>query len=356
MTKSTDHTLFDAPPAITDSDGGAVAPSLDTQETSEQLHKGSSFRDWLTSGQLKHVAAARRAYESFTDDGRDRRLLQYDGCRSVAWFVRHKVTGKIRVAASRCGLRWCPLCIKTRRMILVSSVAKWMEPIVQPKFLTLTLKHTNSPLSEQIDNLYRCFKELKRRPWFKKRVFGGVWFFQVKQSEKDGLFHPHLHILFQGRYLKHDELSLLWYQITKGSKIVDIRAVKDRRRAVEYVARYASAPCSLADLSDNIASEVVQSLHNRRIVGTFGTAKGIRLTPEAPADAKDWEWLASFYFVQRFKTVNSKFSTIWDAWTGGYACPVKPEVDPPPIYEQIQCSDSEPITYKQLLFNYSERI
>ena len=109
----------------------------------------------------QEVAAVRRVYAVVGTGDPESRLKQYDACRSVAWFVRHNVSGKIRVASSRCGLRWCPLCVKSRRFAIVQSVSKWMTQVKQPKFLTLTLKHSNAPLPHQIDSLYKAFKELK---------------------------------------------------------------------------------------------------------------------------------------------------------------------------------------------------
>lgn len=327
-------------------------PSLDTEGTSEHPTHYATYRDFLVSGCRAQIEAARKVVQVVGAGDPDSRLRAFDQCRTFAWFVRHKVSGKIRVASSRCGHRWCPLCIKTRRFAIVQSVTSWMSKVVQPKFLTLTLKHSNSPLSNQISALYKFFKELKRRPWFKKRVFGGVWFFQVKVSKSDGLFHPHIHILFQGRYLEHDKLCEIWRQITHGSDIVDIRAVKNPKKAAEYVARYASAPCDLSKETEEKAIEIATALYNRRICGSFGLAKGVKFTTSLPDDADQWQKLGSFSTIVKGADWNDIDSEIVKCWKDGTYCRIIPADLPEPPPEINTATPDDVVDYTQLLLEF----
>lgn len=322
-------------------------PQVHTEETSEHSGGLPSYRDFAISGCKNQIEAARRVLVELTDDAADNRLRSFDGCRSVAWFVRHRETGKIRVASSRCGLRWCPLCIRSRRYILTKSVGSWLKRLDKPKFLTLTLKHSSAPLSEQIDSLYHFFKEFKRRKFFKKRLLGGVWFFQVKKSDTDGLWHPHLHILFEGRFLPHAEVSKIWSEITHGSSVVDIRAVNNPKKAADYVARYASAPADLSSLCVSDGVELVESLHNRRIVGTFGTGKVVKLTAEKPEDSEQWQKVGSFGLLSFWSKFNENFQAVIKAWKSGGVCDYIPPEDPPdPVIDEVILA-TEPESYRQ---------
>lgn len=339
----------DFPGDLTVSDDGSAVvetPQVHTEETSERPMALPAYRVFITSGCTSQMTAARTAYDNFRDDGWINRLRSFDLCRSTAWFVRHKVTGKIRVASSRCGLRWCPLCIRTKRFIITTSVAAWLKEREKPKFLTLTLKHSTAPLSNQIDALYGFFKEFKRRPWFKKRLKGGVWFFQVKVSATDGLWHPHLHILFEGRFLPHADCSKKWCEITHGSSVVDIRAVNNPRKAAEYVARYAAAPCDLASLDADRAVDVIRALHHRRIVGVFGTAAGLKLASTPPPDAADWEYLGSFGLIMHNAEIGSSDSEIVECWRSGASCSLLPEKPPPDEVKEAVMS-AEPESFRQ---------
>jgi hypothetical protein len=322
-------------------------PQVHTEETSEHSTVQTSYRTFAISGCHTQVERTRQVLELLTDDGRDNRLTSFDGCRSFAWFVRHRDSGKIRVASSRCGLRWCPLCIRTRRYIITQSVSAWLKTIEQPKFLTLTLKHTDSPLSQQIDDLYSFFKEFKRRKFFKKRLIGGVWFFQVKKSATDGMYHPHLHILFEGRYLPHDEVSAIWSKITHGSSVVDIRAINNARKAVDYVARYASAPCDLAKLDVLSGLEVVSALHGRRIVGTFGTGSVVKFTAQKPDDAEAWENMGTFWWIHSTANQDDEALEVLNCWKSGERCNVLPKVKPPPDDFTASNQSAEPESFRQ---------
>jgi hypothetical protein len=338
-----------------DSVGSADGPQVHTEETLEHPTHQVTYRDFLVSGCRPQVDAARKVVQVVGTGDPDNRLKAFDSCRTVAWFVRHTVSGKIRVASSRCGNRWCPLCIKTKRFAIVQSVTAWMAKVVQPKFMTLTLKHTGSPLSDQITALYKFFKELKRRPWFKKRVFGGVWFFQVKVSKADGMFHPHIHILFQGRFIDHEKICQIWKQITHGSDIVDIRAVKNPKKAAEYVARYASAPCDITKETEEKAIEIATALHGRRICGSWGLAKSVKFAPGKPDDADQWQRLGSFSQITEGSKWNDIDSEIVKCWKDGTMCRIIPPDMPKPPPEIEKTTPDDVTEYTQMLLEFYER-
>jgi hypothetical protein len=329
------------------------APLLDTQETTMQPKFASSYRDFLTSGIQPDIEFNEQVYTAIDERDEKHRRQAYNACRTSAWFVRHRVTGRIRVASSRCSLRWCPLCIKTKRFVMVRSLIPWVQAAKKPKFITLTLRHSNADLEFQVDNLYKFFSNLRRRPYWKKRISGGIWFFQIKKSKSDGLWHPHLHIIAQGRYVPHAELSDIWTEITHGSSIVDIRAVKNPKKASEYVARYASAPCRLSDLDLDDAVTVVDALHGRRICGTFGTGKEIQLVPQKCPDSDEWEFMSGFATVMYNRNRSDWHNEIYRAFVKEDFCYSYPENPPPAEVNLLEQLQESPITFKQLVFEWS---
>lgn len=328
-------------------------PLLDPQETSVPCDNPSGYRAFLTSGMLPDINFNRMVYETIDDRDGKHRSATFNGCRTSAWFVRHRVSGRVRVASSRCRLRWCPLCIRTKRYIIVNSVIPWAKNVKKPKFITLTLKHSTAPLSHQIKSLYDYFRVLRRRPAWKRRIKGGIWFFQVKKSEQDGLWHPHLHMLSSGHYLSRDDLSRLWLDVTGSSKIVDITGVKNIKETAKYVSRYATSPCRLSDLCLEDAVEVVDAMHGRRICGTWGTAKGIDLNPPACENPDDWEVLESFHIVMKSRNGSDWSRLIYEAWIKDDFCYAVP--DPPkqkPAEFEFAIAET-PSSYKQFVFEWS---
>jgi hypothetical protein len=332
---------------------GGEAPHLDSKETSEQTTDTTSYRQFAIAACRRDIDFADSIYQAIDRADSSHKAAVFRGCRTSAWFVRHNVSGEIRVASSKCHARWCPLCIKSRRYVITLAAIKYITAIDRPKFLTLTMKHSNAPLKNQIENLYRNFKEFRRRPWTKKRLKGGIWFFQIKRSEQSGQWHPHLHILLDAKFTPKEEISEKWLETTKSSNIIDIRAIHNAKKAAEYVARYSAAPCRLVDYSIDDALEIVRALHGQRIVGTFGTAKGIKLSAQKPDDAEAWERLDSFSTTALNRHYDPKYRDIWTAWIKGTKTDrTADEFKPPPVLPDEKIIE-EPETFRQFTFSFT---
>ncbi len=232
---------------------------------------------------------------SLLDSGSDRKRTQrLDDCRTTAHFAVNDKTRTVHVLSSSCKLRWCPMCARARAACITKSAVTWLESARSPKMLTLTLRHSNAPLDHQLNYLYQAFRSFRQRKYFHKKVRGGIWFFQLKFYEESQQWHPHLHCLIDSPYLPQDVLSRLWLAVTGHSKIVDIRQVKSKAEAAKYVARYAARPALLTSLPYERRPEVVESLHDRRIVGTWGTARSVSLRPIAASSSGPWHTVASY--------------------------------------------------------------
>jgi hypothetical protein len=274
----------------------------------------------VTLGQLlRHSCypayeAAHRAY-AILDSRSDRpRSDQLDHCRSTSWFTRHRSTGQVRVATNACHLRWCPVCARARRNFITHQVSDWLGSADHPKFLTLTISHSDAPLADQIDHLYDSFRALRRRALFKRAVTAGIWFFQIKRSANDHLWHPHLHCLIAGRYISHRVLTGLWRTITHDSSVVDIRQAWDHTRVAYDAARYAASPGRLTDLPLSDRVTLIDAMHGRRICGTWGSARCISLRPTPLTDRSEWERIGSWSTVTNLLSTDFNAQAIFYAW------------------------------------------
>lgn len=333
-----------------------ASPRLDAEETSTPLPAPTDYQRFLRRGVEMDWKNAERLYaETDARDGKHRSIV-LASCRSWATFHAHKSTRQVRVMSSRCNLRWCPLCIRTKRYIITGSVANWIKSVQRPKFITFTLAHSTAPLKQQIDHLYKAFILLRRRPLFRKAICGGIWFFQLTRSENGGTYHPHLHCVCDGLYIDKFKLSAEWQHCSKSSKIIDIKAVKDPIKVAKYVARYATAPCRLLDFSDAEQTEIFDALNGRRICGTWGTGKDMRLKPAKPEDAGDWIKLGSFWDIVGLADRRPDFALVFRCWKTN--TPLPPDFEfpqPPPVIEPAQ-RRVEPSTYNQLIFEWSRCI
>lgn len=253
-----------------------------------EVQRGRSREEWIATQLLC------RALDAIEGSTREKRLLS---CRNSAWFVRSRQTGLVRVASNHCRLRWCPLCARSRSGFITHTVKEWLFPIREPKLLTLTIKHTRNPLSEQIDHIYRSFRGMRRSKFWQELCQGGVWFFQITYNPHSKEWHPHIHCLLHSAFIPYLKLRQKWHYHTGGSDVLDIRAVYKIEDAAQYVARYASRPHDLKSLPIAAQIELVSCLHGKRMCGTFGTGKSITLSPYKSPKSDEWQNVGSWTVV-----------------------------------------------------------
>lgn len=319
-------------------------PSLVLNEqTTVQNPSMPSYGEVLRGSCREQYAAALRIY-SIIDGGPDLgRAQRLRDCRQNAWFARNIESGQVRVAASACSLRWCPVCAGARRNFVSHEIAEWLCSADHPKLITLTLRHSESALEEQIDHLYNFFREIRRLKDFKYAVTGGVWFFQVHRSKHDGLWHPHLHALVTGKYLPRRRLSRMWQRVTLDSEVIDIRTIYEPRAVANDVARYATSPGNLKNLAPDDGIDLVNALHGRRICGTWGTARGIHLRPQTQNEKGKWISLGSWSVVMGLYETDPDARAIVLSWKTGMS-----------LSEGISCNRIEQTINKMIDYSWAD--
>lgn len=261
--------------------------------------------EWIASQEL---------YEHFDKAECREHVTQLLACRTRAWFVRNKTDGSVRVAANSCRLRWCPLCARARSNYIRHEVAEWFQSADHPKFLTVTLKHSQDNLTLQINRIYDSFRKLRKIKFFRDSCTGGIWFFQICWNPDRNEWHPHIHAIVTGSYMPYRKLRSLWYFVTGDSEVLDIRVVRDAKKVGDYVARYAARPCQLANIPFEQGVEVMMSLASRRLAGSWGTAKGISFRPKKIPDPDNWEYLGGWSIINELSRYDENAKAILKAY------------------------------------------
>ena len=218
---------------------------------------------------------------------RHHRLDNFAECGAGAWVMKRLDGQDLKIQSNCCHDRFCVPCGITRATTLTQNLKSQVKDM-QPLFITLTLRHSSTPLKEQMDRLYRSFLVLRRRPFWLAAIKGGAAFFEVKISERDGLWHPHLHILADGRFIPKLELSIQWHSVTGDSSIVDIKRPRAAGEVAAYVTKYVTKPAdsSVYEHPDKL-DELLTTLRGRRLVATFGDWTKLKLTEILP-DGHTW--------------------------------------------------------------------
>lgn len=286
-------------PAPTD-ENRPVPSLLDAHETTVDLAQNQSplhaqqlnhqadvqFRH---SGWTRHRSAIIRAFDRL--ELSDRRQERFQACGSNAWVLRDiNDPSHIRLAASYCRDRFCLPCQQARAQRLL----RRMKPQLANRdlrFITLTLRRSADPLRQQLDHLTASFRRLRQSKLWTRTQTGGIAFTEVKRSRDGRAWHPHLHIIAEGSYVRQQDLAKAWHKASSTSYIVDIRKVRDAAQAAHYVTSYAAKPMSYACTNDAVAlDEAIAALHGKRLQFTYGAWETPDLTPDD--DTTEWKPVA----------------------------------------------------------------
>lgn len=216
------------------------------------------------------------------------RLDRFCNCGSGAWLYVSAGGDDLCIRSNKCHDRWCLACQRERAATITNALLIAMSAKTC-RFITFTLRHSKTPLNDQIDRLYRSFSTLRRRQAWKTNVIGGAAFLEVKIG-RDGLWHPHLHCIVEGKWWDQKEISQEWHAVTGDSSIVDVRMIKDDGEAAGYVTKYVTKPAHSDVYHDpDRLDEMMTALRGRRLCMTFMSWRGIVLEPE---HSDDVEWKA----------------------------------------------------------------
>lgn len=287
------------------SPGPVPSDSGGPQEASPSPVSDEDFRHSFWSDLRPRLRSALAAASAGTA-----RLAAWDACGSCAWVLAHRDDpNAARLVCHRCHDRWCEACATEKRRRVARNLQsaltdrfKLKDPhrkVDRLRFLTLTLKAIDAPLADQVGRLRSCWGRLRNRSFFRKGFAGGIAFFELTLNNRTGLWHPHLHVLFEGTYIPHAKIKEAWFDITGDSYIVDVRAVRTVAAAVSYVAKYAAKAVSHSVLADRgKLVEAIGALKGTRTYATYGNWIKLGLTDQ-PAPDEGWYAVCSLQDLLR---------------------------------------------------------
>ena len=333
----------------------STAALLDNK--SSTIHGGlkPTYRGTLLQSCDDELISAEYIYNWFDQRDKTDKVSRLRSCRTGAFFFRNRETGMIRIGAQSCHLRHCPICTKSRELTIKTNAANWLKTAPFAKMLTFTLKHNDNTLSDELDRLYDSFRAIRRLSILKRKCSGGIWFFQVKKSKTDHLWHPHIHCLIAGSYISQKILSKAWLKITGDSNIVDIRLIRNAENAAKDVARYAVKPCRLDKLKITECIELAIALEHRRLCGTWGVCQKLKITSPPVLDKKNWYRLAPWNAVYENLDVDENARAIMTAWKTGKPLALGVNMDhlyPPEILDVDVGNPADSVIENQLYIDW----
>lgn len=165
-------------------------------------------------------------------------------------------------------------------------VAELVRHMNAPRFLTLTLKNAATPLGEQLDRLFDAFRRLRATPFWKQHVVGGVYSCEITWDKRSDTWHPHLHLVIDGAFMRQAEIADAWEAATGDSRIVWIEKVHDAARTAKYIAEYVNTPPMVHLWPAARFCEYALALHGRRVLHTFGSLHGAAAADAEPEEVE----------------------------------------------------------------------
>jgi len=208
--------------------------------------------------------------------------------------MKHAV--EYRILSTKCHDRFCLPCSQERARLIRSRLLDHMFKRKQLSLITFTMVHRKAPLKTQLDEITLYFRKLRGMKIWKKNVKGGVCIIEAKVGKDDGLWHIHMHTICEARYIHQPDLVEAWREASGGSFIVDVRRVGAMTGAVQYVTKYVTKAADQTVINSRPhLVEAVVDFAGRRLVSTFGTWRGLKLT-ERLDDGTEYSPHASGWF------------------------------------------------------------
>lgn len=217
------------------------------------------------------------------------RITNFADCGASAYVYQSvEDPTEYRIGGSACRDRFCTPCTRERGQAIAANVSERLGK--RPcRFITLTVSTRGLSLSDSIRKLQTSFSRLlKAKAWLAK-VTGGVGFLECKVSAGTGAWHPHLHLITEGRFIPQKELSDLWHTITGDSMIVHIQFVKSHNQLLRYITTYCAKTMRASDFpTDEHLDTAVKALAGVRLARTFGSWRGFQVV----ASPEKGTWVA----------------------------------------------------------------
>lgn len=195
-------------------------------------------------------------------------------CSSTARLYVDPDSGSVHPWLNRCKHKLCPFCARARSAQVADQLTTLLRSMQHPRLMILTVKSTTRPLNDQLLSLRRSFARLRRQPAWRDRVAGGAYTLEVTINKRTGLWHPHLHIVYDGEYFPFKLLQRLWHDVTGHSNIVWVSNIKDLPGVARELAKYIGKVQHIDNLTDRQIVQYAQAVNRSRMVQTFGSLHG----------------------------------------------------------------------------------
>ena len=192
-------------------------------------------------------------------------------------------------AHNSCSVRLCPHCSHRKVKKQGTRIQAFCVSRSGLRYLVLSERNSKN-LAAGIKSLYEAWTSLRRSTRWKGKVDGCVAVLEVTYNKQKRTWHPHLNVLFEGKYFPQEELKQAWIKATNGrGRSVFIQTYREGT-AFELI-KYTLKVAELKDspigavyqlLIDDPAAldEFLSAVYGCRLIRTYGTFRSMPVEEE----------------------------------------------------------------------------
>lgn len=189
--------------------------------------------------------------------------------------------------AGYCRDRLCPTCMAMRASRIRCRLTALVCSMNAPRFLTLTTRDDERPLSERLKEITDAVRRLRRTKAWKQHVRGGVMVWEVTHNAAKKTWHPHVHLIVDGEFWEQRLIRAEWCAQLNGDGGVHIQACNDRVKTARYIAKYLAKASEVSLWPAEAICEFATAMHRQRLIATFGKSHAVNVDladkePEPP--------------------------------------------------------------------------
>lgn len=169
---------------------------------------------------------------------------RFDDCGTRCSVYLDTDTSRYVFKPQTCKLRFCPVCRRRIQRAVVKRLSDALGAIKRHswQFITLTIRHTDRPLRDQLNALRHDFRKLRQHKLWRQNVSHGFAIIEITYNEAADQWHPHIHVLAHTQFIDWSLLRKAWKHVTGGSDNIDCGFIKSSKSAATYVAKYLGKP------------------------------------------------------------------------------------------------------------------
>ncbi len=223
------------------------------------------------------------------------RRLRHQHCGTHAVVYKAAERAKYKMIGNFCGYRTCPRCWNRYKLETSTRLAHWIGHVKknQWRFVTLTIRSMQMPLTDQLTFLQECFRRLRQTEIWKQSQQYGKGIIEVTYNQNTRMWHPHLHIVCKGTWIDQEALKKVWMKCTGGSHGCHVTVIKNAKHLPAELTKYLGKLPKLGDCEGrrSLQEEYYTAIRNRKMVISFGRGAPKMKTYQECIEAEETEWI-----------------------------------------------------------------